>query len=135
MERYSEYKDSGVKWLGEIPSHWEVAPFGSHFSFRKGLPITKANLIESGVAVISYGQIHAKENLGTTLSESLVRYVSKDYLGLFSWLIDRAFHLRANLDGKGRRSKAKTDKNKALLLKSLYAINPSNLLKIFEKST
>ncbi len=22
MERYSEYKDSGVKWLGEIPSHW-----------------------------------------------------------------------------------------------------------------
>ncbi len=22
MERYSEYKDSGVHWLGEIPSHW-----------------------------------------------------------------------------------------------------------------
>ena len=80
MKRYNEYKDSGVKWLGEIPSHWEVAPFGRHFSFRKGLPITKANLIESGVAVISYGQIHAKENLGTTLSESFVRYVSKDYL-------------------------------------------------------
>ena len=24
MERYSEYKDSGVKWLGEIPRHWEM---------------------------------------------------------------------------------------------------------------
>lgn len=24
MERYSEYKNSGVKWLGEIPSHWET---------------------------------------------------------------------------------------------------------------
>lgn len=24
MQRYSEYKDSGVKWLGEIPSHWEI---------------------------------------------------------------------------------------------------------------
>lgn len=24
MERYHEYKDSGEKWLGEIPSHWEV---------------------------------------------------------------------------------------------------------------
>lgn len=24
MERYNEYKDSGVQWLGEIPSHWEV---------------------------------------------------------------------------------------------------------------
>lgn len=24
MTRYDSYKDSGVKWLGEIPSHWEV---------------------------------------------------------------------------------------------------------------
>ena len=24
MERYERYKDSGVKWLGEIPSHWEI---------------------------------------------------------------------------------------------------------------
>ena len=24
MERYSEYKDSGLEWLGEIPRHWEV---------------------------------------------------------------------------------------------------------------
>lgn len=23
MEKYSSYKDSGVQWLGEIPSHWE----------------------------------------------------------------------------------------------------------------
>ncbi len=24
MPRYEEYKDSGVKWLGEIPRHWEL---------------------------------------------------------------------------------------------------------------
>lgn len=24
MKRYTAYKDSGVKWIGEIPSHWEV---------------------------------------------------------------------------------------------------------------
>ena len=29
MERYNEYKDSGVQWLGEIPSHWEVVPLKS----------------------------------------------------------------------------------------------------------
>lgn len=80
MERYNEYKDSGVQWLGEIPSHWKIEPFGRHFKFRKGLPITKADLKENGIAVISYGQIHAKNNLGTTLTESLVRYVSQDYL-------------------------------------------------------
>lgn len=35
MERYREYKESGVKWLGEIPSHWEVKRLGSFFSERK----------------------------------------------------------------------------------------------------
>lgn len=35
MERYSKYKDSGVKWLGEIPSHWEVKRLGSFFFERK----------------------------------------------------------------------------------------------------
>ncbi len=24
MEKYNEYKDSGVQWLGEIPSHWKI---------------------------------------------------------------------------------------------------------------
>lgn len=24
MEKYKEYRDSGVQWLGEIPSHWKV---------------------------------------------------------------------------------------------------------------
>ena len=25
-QQYAEYKDSGVEWLGEIPTHWEVVP-------------------------------------------------------------------------------------------------------------
>lgn len=35
MEKYSSYKDSGVKWLGDIPSHWEVLRLGSYFFERK----------------------------------------------------------------------------------------------------
>lgn len=27
MKRYESYKDSGVKWIGEMPSHWKVIPF------------------------------------------------------------------------------------------------------------
>lgn len=40
MERYSEYKESGVKWLGEIPSHWELRKMKYTFSERsqKGFP-------------------------------------------------------------------------------------------------
>lgn len=27
MKRYSEYKDSGIEWIGEIPSHWKSVGF------------------------------------------------------------------------------------------------------------
>lgn len=26
MKKYDSYKDSGVEWIGEVPSHWEVLP-------------------------------------------------------------------------------------------------------------
>ena len=35
MERYESYKDSGVKWIGEIPGHWEVKRLGSYFTERR----------------------------------------------------------------------------------------------------
>lgn len=30
MRRYSEYKDSGVQWIGQIPSHWEIGKLRSY---------------------------------------------------------------------------------------------------------
>lgn len=36
MKRYEDYKDSGVQWLGEIPSHWETLPLRYYISFTKG---------------------------------------------------------------------------------------------------
>ena len=39
-------KDSGVKWIGEIPEEWDIVRLKSLFDFGKGLPITKENLVE-----------------------------------------------------------------------------------------
>ena len=80
MKKYSKYKDSGVKSIGIVPEHWQVERMGKYFSFSKGLPITKADLKDEGIAVISYGQIHSKYNTGLTLSEDLVRRVSPSFL-------------------------------------------------------
>lgn len=33
MKRYDSYKDSGVEWIGVIPSHWEVPRFKHSFKF------------------------------------------------------------------------------------------------------
>lgn len=57
--------------------------------------------------------------------------ISKNYLGLFSWMIDRAFMI---LPGSLRNQKSISsvlNKNKPLLLKVLYEINSANLLKCF----
>lgn len=75
-----DMKNSSVEWVDEIPKEWEVVPLKSLFSFGKGLPITKENLTETGVPVISYGQIHAKWNSGVTTHDALKRFVDKSYL-------------------------------------------------------
>ena len=73
-------KNSGVEWIGEIPEDWEVKPLTSLFSFGKGLPITKEDLKENGIPVLSYGQIHSKTNTGTNIQNDLLRYVDESYL-------------------------------------------------------
>ena len=37
MQRYDSYKDSGVKWLGEIPSHWEILALKHILKLKKEL--------------------------------------------------------------------------------------------------
>lgn len=34
--KYEEYKDSGVEWIGEIPSHWEVCAFKRKVTINNG---------------------------------------------------------------------------------------------------
>ena len=36
MKQYDSYKDSGVEWIGKIPSHWEVASISLFTSSRSG---------------------------------------------------------------------------------------------------
>ena len=75
-----EMKDSGVEWIETIPSNWQVKPLKSIATFSKGLPITKADLTETGMPVVSYGQIHSKKNKGTHLIDELIRYVPASYI-------------------------------------------------------
>ena len=78
--RYEKYKDSGIAWIGNIPEHWEVRRMKSIYNFGKGLNITKADLVDKGISVISYGQIHSKLNTGTCIKDSLIKYVPEIFL-------------------------------------------------------
>jgi type I restriction enzyme S subunit len=44
--RYSDYKDSGIEWIGDIPRHWEVVKLGRHISILSGFPF-KSELFDS----------------------------------------------------------------------------------------
>lgn len=57
-----EMKDSGIGGIGQIPENWEICPMKTYFSFGKGLSITKSDLRDNGVSVLSYGQIHSRNN-------------------------------------------------------------------------
>ena len=80
LDQSAPVKESGVDWIDTIPQTWHTSPLKALFSFGKGLPITKENLTETGIPVISYGQIHAKWNTGVTTHEELYRFVSEEYL-------------------------------------------------------
>lgn len=74
-----EMKESGVDWIAHIPTDWTTNKMKYLFSNGKGLSITKENLIETGLPVISYGQIHSKDNSGTNIKDTLLRYVDFQY--------------------------------------------------------
>lgn len=54
MKRYESYKDSGVKWLGEIPGHWEVRKIKYTFKERSQKGFPKLSLLS---ATQQYGVI------------------------------------------------------------------------------
>lgn len=72
--------NNDIRWEIDYPKHWGIQRIRESFIFRKGLSITKANLEENGIAVISYGQVHSKKNSGVGLNEDLIRYVNPSYL-------------------------------------------------------
>ena len=55
MKRYSTYKDSGVKWIGEIPSHWKIKSLRNFISITSDKGHPKEQLLsvvrEQGVII------------------------------------------------------------------------------------
>ncbi|MBS7821514.1 restriction endonuclease subunit S [Wohlfahrtiimonas chitiniclastica] len=75
---YPEYKDSGVEWLGEIPSHWDIKriqetaniingfPFDSkNFNPDKGIPLVRIRDITSSTTEVFVEGYVPKESLIT----------------------------------------------------------------------
>lgn len=67
--------DFEKEWLESFPANWKLCRLKDYTSTNTGITFTKANLAESGNAVISYGQIHAKSNIITEINHELIKFI------------------------------------------------------------
>lgn len=74
MAEYSEYKDSGIPWIGKIPSHWDVKPIRSFLSQSKEL---NENENATLLTLSQYKGVNIRngnEDSAISAAESLVGY-------------------------------------------------------------
>ena len=62
MKQYEAYKDSGIQWLGEIPSHWMImklayTAIGEGTSFIDGDWIESPYIKETGIRYVTTGNV------------------------------------------------------------------------------
>lgn len=80
LPRYESYKDSGVQWLGEIPSHWAVVRLDQGCEIVRGnTGFSKADLLEEGQYVaLQYGRTYKVDEINNTFSS----YVNEEFYKL-----------------------------------------------------
>ncbi len=61
MDKYKEYKDSGIPWIGEIPEHWEVKRVASLFTGNVEL---NSDFEYQYAYKFKYGTLVPKEEVG-----------------------------------------------------------------------
>lgn len=58
-------------------------------------------------------------------------YISGNYLGLMSWLIDRALMITPDVKRTANQMQSQLNKNRSLLLKVLYDVSPKQFMQCF----
>ena len=86
---YSAYKPSGIPWLGEVPSHWFVAPLKRYCHFRggTGFPISAQGIADEDVIFAKVSDMNREGNerslwtAANSLSRDAVRSLGANIFG------------------------------------------------------
>lgn len=106
LPRYAQYRDSGVTWLGDVPSHWEVAPFKLLVEFQNG-SAHKTIEVDDGYPVYGSGGVfaYASDYLHDGESVLLGRKGTVDkplYVTGKFWTVDTMYWTRISPDACGK---------------------------------
>ena len=80
LDKTAPLKDSGIDWIGQVPEGWEMVKFKYFFNTSKGLSITKECLVDEGIPVINYGQIHSSMSKQVQSCDVRLPFVPDYYL-------------------------------------------------------
>ena len=72
LKPYPEMKETGLDWLGPVPTHWEVEPLGRLGSFATGKGGDRLDERASGIPCIRYGDLYTTHRRFVTESRSFV---------------------------------------------------------------
>ena len=57
MKQYDSYKESGVEWIGKVPTHWEIMPLKFTGTFGNGLTYSPKDVVDNGILVLRSSNI------------------------------------------------------------------------------
>ncbi|QXP71274.1 restriction endonuclease subunit S [Polaribacter sp. R2A056_3_33] len=138
VQRYDTYKDSGVEWLGEIPTHWEVirlkniirenitdGPHETPVFIDEGIPFLSVDGIQNGELVF--------ENCRYISQKDFIKYKKKCEIEKFDILMGKAASI-------GKIAQSKVDFEYSIwsplaLIKPLLSKVSSTFLEYYLKST
>ena len=69
---YPTCKPSGVPWLGDVPTHWEVVQLGRIGVFSKGSGGTKDDEVPDGIPCVRYGDLYTTHKYSIDQTRSYV---------------------------------------------------------------
>lgn len=75
LKPYPNMKDSGVEWLGDVPTHWEVRRLSQIGTISKGRGGNRDDEVAAGIPCVRYGDLYTTHDVFIGKSRS---YVSSD---------------------------------------------------------
>lgn len=85
LKPYSEYKDSGVEWLGDVPSHWDAVPLRYGMQFLNGMAFKPTDWGETGTPIIRIQNLNDGEAFNYFDGQFPTKYLVESGDLLFGW--------------------------------------------------
>lgn len=84
IKPYRTYYDSGSRWIGEIPAHWDVRQLGQLGKLSKGRGGSKEDETSEGIPCVRYGDLYTTHSFFIEKTRAFVsRESSKNYTPIF----------------------------------------------------